>query len=226
MRLEHPDLIAFEPILKHCHQLAHTTGMAALRDAGRPFEEAMTNRAAHRRFIRGCHYGFDLAQRHIGKYVLQIEEQINIFEGDLKKFRSKNKHKAAASLDQIKVLRNRQLVLRRLVDSILYSMLVTSEDHWAMKHLSIEGRVKRIDLVTLPKMIDEAVARNKSDRMSFHLVCDLTTGAQIGDLIRIDRSSPDKAPWEVIELKYGKVNAILHQIIESHQGALSHQDLG
>jgi hypothetical protein len=225
MQLEHPDLTAFEPILKQCHEQAHTSGLQALHAAGRRLEEIKTTRGTHRRFIRGGHYGFDLAQRHIGRHVLEIEEHIITLEANLKMLRSGRKSEAPAVVEQIKVLRNRQLVLRRLVDSILYSILSVTDDHWAMKHLSIESRVKRVDPITLPKIIDAAIARNKSDRMIFHLVCDLTTGAQIGDLIQIDRSSPGKAPWQVLELKSGKINVILDQIIDAGDGTLSESEL-
>ena len=123
----------------------------------------------------------------------------------------------------IKVLQARQLVLRRLVDSI--ARVILHPDEWALKHLALEDRVKRFDPKDLTQTIREATKRNKSDRMKFNLVCDLTTGIHIGDLIEVDRSARGKRSWQLIELKQGKINAILTSAIEEKQGQLSDEDL-
>ena len=225
MLLEHPSLPSIEPILKKCEELAHTSGLQALDKAGRRIGEIKTDRALHRRFIRSCHYGFDLAQRQISLNVIRIEEQISGLQDQLRVFRSARDPRAGEIIELIHVLQNRQFVLRRLVDSILYSILSPSEDYWVMKHLSIEGSVKRIDPKVVARTIERAVSLNKSDRMVFNLVCDLTTGVQIGDLIQIDKSSSDKVPWKIVELKEGRINAILNKTIEDAVGDLSKPQL-
>jgi hypothetical protein len=88
----------------------------------------------------------------------------------------------------------------------------------------VEHKIRRIEPEILKRTIDQAVARNKSDRLKFSLVCDLTTAAHVGDLIEIDRSVLSKSAWRVIELKDGKVNALLTSAIEEKGKAFSERD--
>jgi hypothetical protein len=61
--------------------------------------------------------------------------------------------------------------------------------------------------------------------MKFNLVCDLTTGIHIGDLLEIDRSALDTRSWRLIELKEGKINAVLTSAIEEKQGDMTDEDI-
>lgn len=225
MLLEHPDLSPFEPVLKRCVALAHTTGLRALEGVGRNLDEIRTNRGAYRRFIRGCHYGYDSAQRQIGALVIDLEEEILANEAELKALRRQRNPRARNVLELLKILQTRQLVLRRLIDSILWSVLSPKGDQWAMRHLSIEGGMKRIEPGIVRRLVEVATTRNRLDRLKFNLICDLTTGAQVGDFIEIDRSTLSECSWKVVELKEGRVNAILTSAIKEREGKLSEEDL-
>jgi hypothetical protein len=225
MLLEHPDLSPFEPVLKRCMALAHTTGLQALEGVGRKLADIGTSRGAYRRFIRGCHYGYDSAQRQIGALVIDLEEKILANETELKALRRQRSPRARNVLELVKILQTRQLVLRRLIDSILWSILSPTKDQWAMRHLSIEGGMKRIEPRIVRRLVEVATGRNRSDRLKFNLVCDLTTGAQVGDFIEVDRSTLSECSWKVVELKEGRVNAILTSAITGREGKLSKEDL-
>lgn len=223
IQLQHPQLSDFEPFLRQCFDIAHTSGIGALTSIGHKMNEIRKSRGLHRKFIRGCHYGFDLAQRKVGAYVGEVEGKISSLETELRTLRRTREQGTLEIVELIKVLQARQLVLRRLVDSIAAAILHPNE--WAMKHLSLEDKIKRVEPKNLALTVQEAARRNKSDRMKFNLVCDLTTGIHIGDLIEVDRSAMDKRSWELIELKEGKVNAILTNAIEEKHGELAEEDL-
>src|SRR5438034_4910132 len=76
MLLEHPDLPSFEPQLRRITETAFTGGLDALAQAGRSVKDIEHDLAAYRRFIRGCHYGFGLAQSHIANAVIDLESRI------------------------------------------------------------------------------------------------------------------------------------------------------
>jgi hypothetical protein len=59
--LEHPELDEFGPLLLTLVDTAHTSGIQALTQVGLNMEHIKTSPSAHRRFLRGCHYGFDIA---------------------------------------------------------------------------------------------------------------------------------------------------------------------
>lgn len=82
----------------------------------------------------------------------------------------------------------------------------------------IEDRIRPIQPDILQRTLRIASERNKKDRRKFNVVCDLTTVAQIGDLIEMDLQTAKDRKWSVIELKEGKVNALLSERI-SHQAA-------
>ena len=73
-------------------------------------------------------------------------------------------------------------------------------------------------------MADIAHQRNREDRLKFNVVCDLTTAVHIGDLVEVDRTNLTKPSWRVVELKEGKMNAVLSSTIEEQGGSLSEQD--
>lgn len=224
LKLEHPDLAPFEPTLRQCNTVAHTGGLRALETAGKRSDEIYQSKGTFRKFIRGCHYGFDLAQKRVGQAVIEIEEKIRTLEPELRHARHHRTPDVRDILEKLKILRARQLVLRRLIDSVLWAMLAPSEDQWALRHMWVEHKIRRIEPEILKRTIDQAVARNKSDRLKFSVVCDLTTAAQVGDLIEIDRSALSKSAWRVIELKDGKVNALLTSAIEEKGEAFSKRD--
>lgn len=73
MILEHPALERFDPLLDHVVDTAHTSGLQALAKVGLTLQDIKSSPSAHRRFLRGCHYGFDLAQRHVTTAVIDLE---------------------------------------------------------------------------------------------------------------------------------------------------------
>lgn len=164
-----------------------------------------------RRFVRGCHYGFEVAQRTISETVIQYECQIRLLLTELRQARRKGEIEAASNITtKVSELKHRQLILRRLADSILQHLV--AKEPWILRRMQTSDDIHRIDPNTLATTQAIASKLNRADRTAFHVIADLTTAVQIGDLIKL--SFDDKREWEIIELKEGKVNSMLKEIID------------
>ncbi len=160
-----------------------------------------------RRFMRGCHYGWDLAQRQIGHLVVEYEESRRLLRSELKASRRNRDNLAIERCRTlIDCLESRQIVLRRLADTILYHLF--SMQTWIPRHIMTEYRIRDIDPRVVKDTLQVATMLNAENRTSFHLVADLTTVVHVGDLVRI-RPYEQSKKWDLIELKHGRMNSIL-----------------
>jgi len=75
MDLEHSQLDPFEPALSRLMGIAHTSGIWELEKKGFKLPDIRDSRPALRAFLRGCHDGYDLAQRQIASLVIEIEHK-------------------------------------------------------------------------------------------------------------------------------------------------------
>ncbi len=213
-QLDHASLDPFEPQLRSVMRTAFSGGLQALGTLGVTVEAIKTDSKALSRFLRGCHRGYDKAQQYVGSLVIEIQREIAVREVELKEYRRNKDPKHAVVQDQITVLRNRQLTLRRIMDTIL--CLMTRLDTWILRRLVLDRRIRDIDPVVLRKGIDVATRRNSENRLRFSLATDLTTIAQIGDLVEVSFDSK-KPYWRVIELKEGRINEILCDLLDANR---------
>lgn len=198
--------------------ISFTGGLEALAQTGRTVNEIEHDFGAYRRFIRGCHYGFGLAQSHIVNAVIDLENRVRAATATRLKGEAR-----AAQVKLVRTLRNRQLVLRKVLDAILFQVMWP--EHRASRYFATEERLHPIDPVVLKRTAQDVHRMNREDRMRFHVICDLTTIAQIGDVVRVDRSDPRERRWAVIELKEGKINEVLSGILEAKDHKLAEQDV-
>jgi hypothetical protein len=228
MELEHPTLEPFEPVLRREINIAHTGGLSQLEKKGLRFADTdqlrdlLLNPTVFRLFIRGCHYGFDLAQHHVAGLVIDLESQIRHATNAFKEFRNRHDEQARDALETLRILQDRQIVLRRLIDSILYT--IVGAKTWVIRRFLQEYRIRPINPETLGTTVEFASCLNRQERMSFNLVADLTTVVQIGDLISIEIAELGRAKWTIVELKEGRMNEILSGIIEGSHGSITSDD--
>lgn len=229
MKLEHPNLPPFEPVLERIYRLVFEGGIDALQRAGLAssgesvLSVIQQSDGARRRFMKGCHYGWDLAQRRIADLVIESELEIRRMRKDLKaSLRNRNKQEAGRIEVLISVLASRQIVLRRFADTILYHLFQMK--NYAMRHILLEHRIHAIDPVILTRTVKTATRLNREDRLSFYLVSDLTTVVQVGDLVRVNLASEPRG-WSLIELKDGHMNSVLNEIIQETRGKLEETHL-
>ena len=229
MELEHPGIEKFEPTLQGLMPLVFEAGISALQKSGQVsapkdvIKVIEKDRAAYRRFIRGCHYGWDLAQRKIAALLIEYAKRNRVLASEVKTdLRSRNIADAKEKRDLMSCLEGRQIVLRRLADSILYHLI--EMQHWVLRRTSLEYKIRPIDPVILAETVSTATELNREERLKFSLVSDLTTGVHVGDLIQGDFTVSPPA-WRLVELKSGKMNAILDKFIATAEGELPPEQL-
>jgi hypothetical protein len=229
MKLEHPELPSFEPNLNQLLRLVFEGGIDALQKQGLLGDPKdllsviKSSVSANRRFIRGCHYGWNLAQHRIAEHVIGYENDRRRLLEEVKiDLRSRSRQEVERKRGLISCLAERQIVLRRLADTILFHMLKMQT--WIVRHISTEYRIRDIDPSTLARTIGVASELNREERLNFHLVSDLTTVVHVGDLVQVkfDSGPPE---WKLIELKEGRMNSLLGGIIEKAGGELREEDI-
>ena len=221
MLLDCSDLSPFEPTLRRIARTAFTHGLDGLQQTRHTLDDIRTNPTVHRKFIRDCHYGFNQAQSHVVEEVLLLEERARAAKSESRPNDADDVRHARRMLRR--VIRNRQVVLRRIIDAILFQVLYP--EHRAIRYFSIEKRLRGIDPDVLRKTADTAHRLNRGHRLKFSVICDLTTMAHVGDLVQVDRSDLVPGQWQVIELKDGTMHKTLSNILAQKQRRLSPDDL-
>ena len=146
-----------------------------------------------------------MAQRRLVSTVALYEDKIRALEREVKdRRRIRDKAGVNSALNLIRCLQQRQIVLRRLADSILY--VLVSGKHWVLRRMTIHGQIPRIDPQTLSRTCEVATELNRENRMKFSLISDLTTCVHIGDLVEISFEHGHAHEWRIVELKEGAVN--------------------
>jgi hypothetical protein len=182
--------------------------------------QALKSDQAQRRFIRGVHTGYDQAQRLIGFHVVEWERQVREIES-LKKTKPRAAH--AELNTKISLLRNRQRVLRRVLDAVLFS--ITGHELQILRRMTIDNEMHRIDPDVVEATVAEAGRLNRESRYRFNLVCDLTTIIQVGDFIQIDKTFGRDTTWRIVELKSGRVNRELMGYLDHGKTTFHEYDL-
>jgi hypothetical protein len=211
VRLEHQELEPFEPLIAVIRRMIFEYGLNSMisegliRNGSELEATIASSSSAHRRFVRACHYGYDLAQRRLVNTVVGYEDQIRRLESEVKdRRRARDKAGVSSALNLIRCLQQRQKVLRRLADSILY--VLVSGKNWVLRRMSIHDQIPRIDSRTLSRTCEVATKLNRANRLTFSLVSDLTTCVHIGDLVEVSFEAGRTAQWRIVELKDGEVN--------------------
>ena len=216
-RIDNLDSDKFEPLFKDIYRLIFHAGIDAMKkERLLTTDESMfarlKDRSFRRKFIRACHYGFDLAQRKICFNVLTITEQISQQKKDMKDARRARDRELAEKIEeQINGLLKKQLILRRAADAILYHLI--AQKNWVLRRVILENRVREIDPRVLARTLETATEMNRNDRETFNLITDLTTAVHVGDLVQISFREEERR-WKLIELKEGKFNDLLQEVIK------------
>jgi hypothetical protein len=208
MLLDHPSLDPFEALVRRLLDCAFGDALRGLAAAGlRPGDEWYTEAALV--FRVACLPGFRKTQQMIGAMVLELERHIAALSCDEANAR-RNRESPPAIMKSLKItLENRQLALRRLVDSFLWVLVLPN--WWILRRLRVDGGIKRIAPETLKPLLDALAARDERDE-SVSISCDLTTTAQLGDLI-IAMWIPSRNVMKIVvaELKVGSMNILLRE---------------
>ncbi len=214
MKLEHKELPPFVPLLPKILKVAFHSGTRFLESKGLSLIDIDSNPIAKDTFVRGCHQGYDRAQRRIGDLVIDLARRIRFKNQQLKQLRQKRSDLAREVHVQIRVLQDRQLILRRILDTILFTIVGPNE--WVLRRLG-EETIKKTDPKVLRRMLEIAFSRNRESPYRFSLIADLTTIVHLGDLIEVEWSEKTGKQWHLIEVKEGEVNWKISEIVTDRQ---------
>jgi hypothetical protein len=215
--IEHPLLDPFEPKLKAILELGFDGGVRSLAAAGYKLGDDLVNKDAREHYRIGLFSAFGKAQSVIGALYIELEITRQKSLAELKALRVERNPIMSDTETLLGVIETRQHILRRLMDGILWVLL---PNVWWANHFAIKKDLSRPDLGELKKMLGIASDQNAKNERELHLVSDLTTFVQIGDLLRI-RWDDDAVYLRLQEIKTGHVNEVLCDIIESAGGILS-----
>lgn len=212
MLLNDASIAPFEALIEELLDSAFGDALRGLAAAGfRPGDEWHTH--AGFVFRAACIPAFRQTQQRVGILVLELERQIVGLERDEAKARAQRKSPTAEDRGLRTVLKNRQLVLRRLMDAILW--VLVWPDWWVLRRLRVDGGIKRIDPATLEPLLAAVGGREEKQGETVSVICDLTTTAQLGDLV-IAKWLPSRNIMKIVvaELKVGKMNILIRERLQ------------
>jgi len=215
--IEYPSLQPFEPQLKAILEFGFDGGIRSLEAAGYKLGDDLVNDDAREHFNNGLFSAFGQTQSVIGTLFIELEIARRELLEKLKKLRLERNPPQQESKELLEAIGNRQIILRRLMDGILWVLLPKA---WIANHFAIKKDVTQPDPEELKKLLAIASKQNSEAKREIHLVSDLTTFVQIGDIVRI-RWDEKGAYIRLQEIKSGKINETLCDIIETAGGILS-----
>ncbi len=157
-------------------------------DPERPFEDINH----YKRFTAACHRGFEKAQRSV-----------------LEMLKENAMNYSLAAYER----RRRELLLRKVIDGIIFTML--KQMTYVTRRISLHDNPPNLDFAVIDKAKFVADRLNREDRLTFCALADLSTFVHICDLVHIDRRA-GKDDFSFIELKEGRVNKIIAAQIEQY----------
>jgi hypothetical protein len=146
----------------------------------------------YKRFICGCHRGYDRAQNTIFRLLCEINKATDLSDNE-KSYQ--------------------MLLLRKIIDSIVFTIL--RQELHVLKRLMLHSSPPSINFEDIARVLYIVNQMNEESRMTFAIVADLSTCVHLCDIVRIDHR--DQAKVELIEVKSGKCNAILSAFLDQFE---------
>jgi hypothetical protein len=168
-------------------KLVRSGGMASVQVREKNPTSPFLDPKHHKQFLTACHRGFEKAQNRIVEHLQDIKARTDL------------------NPDEAWYL---ELLWRKLADCIA-EQLFLGRSH-IMRRMSMDQQIRKVELSNLVRDLGEANKRNAESRMTFALLCDLTTYVHIADLVRIDRRH-DPIRLTLVELKTGAENLVLER---------------
>jgi hypothetical protein len=187
---------------------AFGNGLRGLASSGhRPGDEWHTEAAIV--FRAACLPGLKKAQEAISTKVIELELQISQAAKD-----KAPKRGTKSTSDPKEALQNRQLVLRRLVDGMLWLLFWPKK--WVLRRLRLEGGIKRVNVSQVRELLEAVAHQHAKNEETIWIICDLSTPVQLGDVIYA-RWTPGCSNMKLTvgELKVGPINRRLHELLHA-----------
>ncbi|KAB2907055.1 MAG: hypothetical protein F9K30_24125 [Dechloromonas sp.] len=156
--------------------------------SGEPF----TDQAHYRKFISACHRGFAIAQNTVLEMLIANAADLMVSEDER---------------------RRRELLLRKVIDGILYTMVRMQT--WITRRIVLHDEAPALNFAAIAQAKKTVDEMNAKDRMTFAALSDLTTFVHIGDAVQVDRKDGGSR-LRFIEIKEGAINELLTEQLENY----------
>jgi hypothetical protein len=204
--LEHPDLEPFEPTLRRLIGTAFDPPRLFPKSAVLAARWAPGDR--RRRFIVETLAAYSEVQRAVAAGVISMEKEARALTARLKAARQARDDTSATVLERkVETIRRRQLILRRMMDAIVY--IVWGQYVVFIRRLALDDTPRAIDPDILTPIVEQAARLSEQDPYTLYLASDLTTAVQLGDLVEVSVDAHLRWRIRIVEVKEGKVNRIL-----------------
>lgn len=205
-----PLLNDFEPTAREILYWISRAGIEAYKKEGHP-QPPTTDRANMKRFLKLCHRGFARGQELLIENLLAVRRQHKSYALKLKEARKeKRKEEVDRIINMVRVLENRELVLRSMADFLALQML--RDQKWVIHRFTHSTEPPPFSEDAIQAAHHFARVSNAANLLKFSLVTDITSCVHAGDILQIDRNGID-AKISIIELKGGSVNEEISEIL-------------
>jgi hypothetical protein len=219
--IEHRALEPFEPLLKAILEWGFDGGVRALEAAGYKLGDDLVDDKAKECFRNGLFVSYAQVQPAIGITCAALMRKDKQLSEEIKRLRREKSDALTDIEEQTEAVHNRLAILKRLMDGIIW---VLCPESWIFEHLVFQSHSGTSDPDELVKLVTIATELNKESKRELNIVTDLTNLVQLGDIIRI-RWDEDGLYLRVQEIKTGKVNNRIEDLILTRNGTLSLADL-
>lgn len=207
MDLEYHGLEPFEPTLRRLIGIAF--------DPPSPFPKSAALAAKWapdpvRGLILETIAAYSEVQREVATEVISLEKQARSLTVNLKAARRARDIKEAGVLKRmIDIIRRRQLILRRIMDTIVY--VICEQYVWFIRRLTLKDKPREINPDNLMNIVEQATRLSKQNPYTLYLASDLTTAVQLGDMVEASIDLDLHWRIHIVEIKEGGVNRILEE---------------
>lgn len=152
-------------------------------------------------FISAVHDGWKKAQIKISHNVINKPGEIEALEIKKKEFhREKNKDAKQECINKINTLKSEILILRRFIDSIVWTIL--EDEHSTIRRLPLDDNLDNLSVKNLKEAI-QTLEQINTNPFTIGISSDLTTFIHTGDLLVRNYL---EGTLSIVELKTGKKN--------------------
>ena len=177
------------------------------------------NKGQFRKFASAVHEGWKLAQQKVFDGIILRLETIKALESIKKEqHKKKQKHEKEQTIMEIKKAKLEILIMRRLIDSIVWTML--NFEHSTIRRLPLKGGVDNLSVSSILQAKDIIDEMNK-DGGIIAISSDITTFVHTGDILSLSLDDG----FKFIELKSGRKNIEFSEAAQfSHEIKCPHFD--
>ncbi|MEE5145848.1 hypothetical protein V2J91_07095 [Pseudomonas alliivorans] len=177
------------------------------------------NKEQFKEFATAVHEGWKLAQQKIIEEIILRLESIGTLESRKKEqHQNKQKDEKEQTIREINRAKREILVLRRFIDSIVWTML--KFEHSTIRRLPLKGGVDNLSIASILQAKD-VIDEMNTDGGTIAISSDITTFVHTGDILRLSLNDG----FKFIELKSGKKNIEFSEAAQfSHEVKCPHFD--